>query len=88
MTAARHSFSTPHRVIGANWMGKTKFCLQTAVVGLGYAYLILDTTGRRLPGGKPLLFWLLVLATATSWAFLLNFCRWLAHGQSSEEENN
>lgn len=88
VTGMRHAFSTEGRVVGANWMGKTKFVLQVGVVELAYVHLALAARGTPLPGGRALPFWALAAATAFSYLFLLNFARWhLAElkGESSTE---
>ena len=76
VTAVRHTISSQAGAVGANWMGKTKFCLQTGFVALAYAYLMLDSGGRSMPGGTGLLFWSLLAITAVSYAFLLRFILW------------
>ncbi|NLW49311.1 MAG: CDP-diacylglycerol--glycerol-3-phosphate 3-phosphatidyltransferase [Candidatus Brocadiaceae bacterium] len=83
VTAVRQARSTPARPLGANWMGKTKFCLQTGFVGLAYAHLLLQSTGRALPGGKALLFWCLAGTTALSYGFLVRF--WLHSAAAGDE---
>lgn len=76
--AVRKGLTTPLDVIGANWMGKAKFCVQVVAVGLVYLYLVLESVGRRLPGGQPVLYWAAVVMTVVSLMFLLNFARWYA----------
>jgi CDP-diacylglycerol--glycerol-3-phosphate 3-phosphatidyltransferase len=73
VSGLRQGLSTHEQVIGANWMGKTKYVLQVGVVGLCYAHLLLQGLGRRLPGGLALLFWAALGMTAVSYAFLLVF---------------
>jgi CDP-diacylglycerol--glycerol-3-phosphate 3-phosphatidyltransferase len=75
-TAVRHAASAGSQPVGANWMGKTKFCLQAGFVGLGYVHLLLCSTGRVLPGGTGLLFWTLLGVTAVSYVFLARFVLW------------
>jgi CDP-diacylglycerol--glycerol-3-phosphate 3-phosphatidyltransferase len=76
VSALRHGLSSPDHVVGANWMGKTKFALQVCVVELAYLHLLAGAAGWGLPGGRPLVVWALIAVTAVSFAFLLNFCRW------------
>jgi len=73
VTAVRHAASTPERIVGANRMGKAKFVIQVAVVELAYLHLLLLALGRRLPGGRQLVFWAALAMTAVSLAFLARF---------------
>ena len=75
VTTARHAYSTPTHAVGANWMGKTKFVLQTAVIQFAYALLALESAGRGLPWGRGLLFGLALAMTLISCGFLINFVR-------------
>ncbi|MHC4592592.1 MAG: CDP-diacylglycerol--glycerol-3-phosphate 3-phosphatidyltransferase [Planctomycetota bacterium] len=75
VTALRHGMASRGKVVGANWMGKTKFVLQTGVVLLCYLYLLLEATGSRLPGQTATLFWCTLGMTIISFAFLANFAR-------------
>ncbi|MFO8008659.1 MAG: CDP-alcohol phosphatidyltransferase family protein [Candidatus Brocadiia bacterium] len=76
VTGVRGELSRPERVVGANWMGKTKYALQVGVVLLFYGHLALHTRGSALPGGQTLLFWALLGVTVLSLLFMLNFLRW------------
>ena len=73
VTAVRHTVSAAGRPVGANWMGKAKFCLQAGFIGLCYAYLIAEASGGRLPGGTALPFWALLGITLASLGFLWRF---------------
>jgi len=75
VTGARHHLSTPGHAVGANWMGKTKFCLQIVVVSLAYLHLIFQAAGRPLPAGEHLVLGSAVLMTAISCLFLACFIR-------------
>jgi len=86
VTGMRHAFSTKGRIVGANWMGKTKFALQVAVTELAFVHLALAARGGGLPGGRTLLFWALVAATAFSFLFLLNFARWHLAELTAEDD--
>jgi len=73
VTAVRSRASCAAGAVGANRMGKTKFCLQAGFIGLAYAHLMLGSAGRPMPGGRALLFWCLLAVTAVSYAFLARF---------------
>jgi len=60
-------------VVGANWMGKTKFVLQNVLLGGIFLYLILEARGMRVPGGQALVFWCALAVVAASAAFALVF---------------
>lgn len=64
VTSVRSRASSRAGAVGANRMGKTKFCLQAGFIGLAYVHLMLESAGRPMPGGKPLLFWGLLAVTA------------------------
>jgi len=74
VSALRHGLSAGGPVVGANWMGKTKFCIQVVVAELGYASLLLGAAG--LETHRPALFRAALLMTALSYGFLVNFVRW------------
>jgi CDP-diacylglycerol--glycerol-3-phosphate 3-phosphatidyltransferase len=76
VSGMRRALSERGDVVGANWMGKAKFCVQAAFVGLIYLQLILESMGRSLPGGRLFLYWCLAFVVALSFGFLLNFARW------------
>ncbi len=84
VTAARHARTTPTRVEGANWMGKTKFALQVGVIELGYVVLGLRALGHAAAWGPAALFWSTLAMTTLSWSFLLNFLR--RHGLTAATE--
>jgi len=73
VTFGRHRLSTPGAPLGANWMGKAKFCLQVAVVELCYLQLVLESLGAALAAGRAFVFWSAVAMTAVSYAFLARF---------------
>lgn len=73
VTVLRQRLSTPARPVGANWMGKAKFCFQVALVELGYACLLLESMHRGMPAAKSLVFWSAIGLTALSYVFLLGF---------------
>jgi CDP-diacylglycerol--glycerol-3-phosphate 3-phosphatidyltransferase len=75
VTALRHGMASRGKVVGANWMGKTKFVLQTGVILLCYLQLLLQAAGSRLPGETATLFWCTLGMTIVSFAFLANFAR-------------
>jgi len=73
VTAVRHTASSRSQIVGANWMGKLKFCLQGGFIALAYLHLAVESAGGSIPGGTRLLFWSLLCVTAASYAFLLRF---------------
>ncbi len=75
VSAVRYAASRGGQVVGANWMGKTKFVLQVLFILAVYAHILLTSTETGLPGGRALLFWLLLGITLLSFAFLANFIR-------------
>jgi CDP-diacylglycerol--glycerol-3-phosphate 3-phosphatidyltransferase len=76
VSAVRHAATTERRVVGANWMGKTKFCLQTAVVAMGYVALLARAYGADIPAAATVTTAALAVATAASFAFLVPFAWW------------
>lgn len=61
------------KTVGANWMGKTKFVLQVALVCMIYAYLAADAANYDFPGGRQAVFWFAACMTALSYAFAARF---------------
>jgi hypothetical protein len=66
-------------VTGANWMGKTKFCMQVGVLQMGYLLLLLNAHGQDALSLRAALFWSALATTVASYVFLGNFVRWHAH---------
>lgn len=78
VSAIRHGLSTATEVVGANWMGKTKFCLQTVVIAIGYMHLICSAAGTALPWGEAALRGSAIGMTVIACIFLLAFIKWHA----------
>ena len=76
VTSARQIHSTPGHIVGANWMGKSKFAAQVVVIEMGYILLVLRSLDRSVPWGQSVLFWTTLGMTLISWSFLVNFLRW------------
>ncbi len=75
VSAVRYAASRGGQTVGANWMGKTKFVMQVVFIEIVYLHSLLRARGGGLPGGRVLLFWLLVGITAASFGFLATFIR-------------
>ena len=77
--AVRNVAATRGRVVGANWMGKTKAFLQTLLITVGLLLPGPGTTGAAAVAAAA---WLLVLL---SWIFLGIFVKWnwkeVGHGR-------
>jgi len=74
-------------LVGANWMGKTKFCMQAGVILLAYVDMIVRALGRELAGGVNVVHLAAALMAIASLAFALNFVRiqFFAHARRDEE---
>ncbi len=76
LVSAVRQFGAAHGgLVGANWMGKTKFVIQSAVIIMAYAHLILKGSGRPIPFGGLVVMIAAVLMTVVSALFGLNFAR-------------
>lgn len=73
VTVLRYARSTPQAVVGANWMGKAKFCLQVAVIEAAYLHVLLSRLGKAFPWGDEVVFWALLAVTVVSFGFLAQF---------------
>ena len=73
VSAIRHGLTTSRKVVGANWMGKTKFCLQIAALALGYIYLIYRSAGHEAAGLREALYWAAIAVTVVAYIFLGRF---------------
>jgi len=73
------------KLVGANWMGKFKFVLQSVLVGGILLYLTLESAGVRVPGGQRLVFWAALAATAIAVVLAFNFFRWHSGGMLERE---
>lgn len=63
-------------LVGANWMGRVKFWLQTALISGIFLYLILASRGVNVSGGQRLILWGATLVTAVSLGFAVVFVVW------------
>ena len=72
VTVIRYRASSGRQPVGANWMGKTKFCVQVGVLELAYLHLILTSRGGGLIGGAETVFWLVLGVTVVSYLFALS----------------
>ena len=78
VTGVRQVKAAQGVLVGTNWMGKTKFVLQSALVAGILAYRILVVRGTDVPHGREIVFWAAFAVTAVSMAMVLNFLRWHA----------
>jgi cardiolipin synthase len=78
VSAIRHGLTSSEQVVGANWMGKTKFCLQILTLAIGYVYLISRAEGQALAGTRQALYWSAIVVTVLAYLFLLRFIAWHA----------
>ena len=62
--------------VTANWMGKLKFCLQVAVIALGFLHLTLKSAGMEVPGGRQIVLYCTLAMTLISLALAFNFSHW------------
>ena len=76
VTGIRQALCSPGVSVGANWMGKVKYCQQVAVAELVYLQLLLESWDSGLPAGRSVVLWSLVAVTVLSFVFLFNFARW------------
>lgn len=78
VSGVRSVFAARGRVVGANWMGKTKFWLQLGLCAGIFAWLIAGSAGRSVEGSRGIVLWSAVGVTAVSVLFAANFLRWHA----------
>jgi len=67
------------RLVGANWMGKFKFVLQSTLVGAVLFYLFLESMGVPVPGYEPV-FWSALAVTVVAIVLALRFFLWHSEG--------
>jgi CDP-diacylglycerol--glycerol-3-phosphate 3-phosphatidyltransferase len=77
-TTIRCSASSAGKAVGANWMGKTKFCLQVLVAALLYLSALMQAASRDFAAGEEVVFWSAVAMTVVSYLFLFRFIRFHA----------
>ena len=63
-------------IIGANWMGKTKFILQILLIFCVLGFRILNSVDMAPPMGTELIYWFALIVMGVSMGFALNFLRW------------
>jgi CDP-diacylglycerol--glycerol-3-phosphate 3-phosphatidyltransferase len=78
VSGVRSVFAARGTVVGANWMGKTKFWLQLALCAEIFAWLIAGSAGLSLEGSRRIVLWSAVGVTTVSVLFGANFLRWHA----------
>lgn len=71
----RQVAAADQKVIGAHWTGKTKFGLQTGLILLIYAYLVLRSAGVVVAWGVSAIFWAALLMTVLSLVLAMDFFR-------------
>jgi len=82
VSGIRQLKSANGKLVGANWMGKVKFCMQVVVMGIILLYLTLEAAGITgfigigREHGRGFILWLLIAMTLLSVALALNFLRW------------
>ena len=77
VTGIRQVCSTKDEVVGANWMGKTKFIMQSAVIIYLHIVLYFMLLGQKNHiFNKVVAYYIIVLLTAISLLFALNFLFW------------
>jgi CDP-diacylglycerol--glycerol-3-phosphate 3-phosphatidyltransferase len=77
VTDIRNACSTNKKVVGANWMGKTKFILQTLLIL--YLQLVLYVQRANMPSAIftiPIAYYATVGVTVVSLLFAINFAYW------------
>jgi CDP-diacylglycerol--glycerol-3-phosphate 3-phosphatidyltransferase len=63
-------------LVGANWMGKTKFVLQILLIMCVLGFRILRTSGVAPAMGEEIICWFAIAVMLISVGFALNFLRW------------
>lgn len=86
VSGLRSVFAARGKVVGANWMGKTKFLLQLVLCAGIYVWLIGGAAGWRTGIGRRTILWSAVAVTVISVAFAVNFLRWHAEQLFVTEE--
>ncbi len=79
------------KLVGANWMGKLKFCLQVVMIALVMLYLVLEaegvpqSLGIRHELGRAAILYLMFAMTLVSLALALKFFRWHSEGMLKKQ---
>jgi CDP-diacylglycerol--glycerol-3-phosphate 3-phosphatidyltransferase len=76
VSGIRQVGSLKGKMIGANWMGKTKATLQMVLIIFSLIYLIIESSGRYLPYGKEIIFYGTLCLVIISFIFTFEFIRW------------
>ncbi|MCH8003267.1 MAG: CDP-diacylglycerol--glycerol-3-phosphate 3-phosphatidyltransferase [Nanoarchaeota archaeon] len=77
VTGIRQFCSTPKKVVGANWMGKSKLFMQTIVVLYIQIFLYLTYSDKIIfLFNNTLVFYLTLIMTIISLGYALNFLLW------------
>lgn len=78
VSGVRRVMAARGEVVGANWMGKTKFVLQSLLLVGVFVYLILEREGMAGAGQRRWLAWAAGAVAVVGVVFALNFLRWHA----------
>ncbi len=92
VSGVRRVHALEGKVVGANWMGKTKFVTQNLLIVACFLHLLLDALGESWPAANLSLFWGAIAVAALSVGFAGNFLRWhlphlLHHGPDPSNGN-
>ena len=73
----RQACSTPAKVVGANWMGRSKFVMQAGVILYAQIFLYLDRSDILVPFfNKTAVFYASLIMVIISFIYLSNFIYW------------
>lgn len=77
VTGIRQVCSTGKKIVGANWMGKTKFSLQTLAIVYLQVFLYFRMAGKEnIFFNRTFAFYFILAVVIVSLAFALNFLYW------------
>ena len=85
VSGIRQAKSSDGRIVGATWMGKLKFCIQTLAIAWVLLYLAVKPTDTITPQDKQVVYFSVLAMTAISIVLALNFFRWHSRGMLTRQ---
>ncbi len=76
VTGIRQVCSKPTKVVGANWMGKSKFLMQSAVIIYTLFFMYFNLAGSIVFFNQTLVFWINLIVALISLGYAGNFLYW------------
>jgi CDP-diacylglycerol---glycerol-3-phosphate 3-phosphatidyltransferase len=76
VSGIRQVCSEKKMIVGANWMGKSKFTMQVIIILFVQLHLIVNSAGYAIPFGEQIIYYAALIMTLISLGYAINFMLW------------